>query len=269
MKESQFKCRPSTPQSSSLLEQIFRSDHLPVMIDLLCQLRLHHPQLTDVIAVSVAIDANKINSEIRWRLGKRQKPSALSHLFEGIKAGIFIPLAPPQLADEILQHAPEIAADTRTRVEDVLKEWATVRPSLKFHPPAMQQIEIIRLVDADDLIYMATQQQLGLPAVYTDDNHLKKMGAPTVRGRIDRDLRDYARGTAVKVGVSIGSGVVVMVPSRDGRRARCVPRGLACRVWTGTNPSCDGSGQIRCRMLSRILFVVRSAGVGLGSGEAV
>ena len=75
----------------------------------------------------------------------------------------------------------------------------------------MQQVEVIELADPKDLVYMAAQQQLGVSAIYSDDPHLERMGAPLVKGRIDDDLRDYARGSAVTLGVNIGSGLVVFI----------------------------------------------------------
>jgi hypothetical protein len=49
-------------------------------------LKVDQRPLAEVMALSVALDANKINSEFRWRLGWRKKPAASTHLFEAIRA---------------------------------------------------------------------------------------------------------------------------------------------------------------------------------------
>jgi hypothetical protein len=115
------------------------------------------------------------------------------------------------MEQEICANAEKLAAEIGRPKEEVLAEWNRIKPFLRVHETAMQQVEVFELADPKDLVYMATQQQLGVPAIYSTDPHLRRMGAPLVAGRIDDDLRDYARGMSVTVGVSLGSGIVVSV----------------------------------------------------------
>jgi hypothetical protein len=207
--------RAGTQASAQLgLKNLFRSNFLPALSAMMRALCAGYSGFNEVAVFSVVLDANKINAEIRWRLGARQKPWALSFLFESIEAQVVIGFVPIQLETEILDHAAEIAADTGRSIEDVRREWASIRPLLKIHDPAMQTIDVIDLPDVKDLPYIATQQQLGLAAIYTDDTDLKRMGAPVIEGRIDKELRDYARGSAVSIGVHVGSGVVVTIAGK-------------------------------------------------------
>jgi len=159
----------------------------------------------------MVLDANKVIAEIRWRLGKREKAHALSKIFESIEAKVLIAYVPGFMEQEIFANAEKVAAEVGKPKEDVLAEWNRIKPFLRVHETAMQEVEVLELADAKDLVYMATQQQLGVPAIYSTDPHLRRMGAPLVAGRIDDDLRDYARGMSVTVGVSLGSGIVISV----------------------------------------------------------
>jgi hypothetical protein len=69
-----------------MLQNIFRSDLLPAPVGFMHALKVDQRPLAEVMALSVALDANKINSEFRWRLGWRKKPAASTHLFEAIRA---------------------------------------------------------------------------------------------------------------------------------------------------------------------------------------
>lgn len=169
------------------------------------------PSLLGVQVFSIVLDANKVIAEIRWRLGKREKAHALSKIFESIEAKVLIAYVPGFMEEEILANAEKVAAETGRSKEVVWAEWHRIKPSLRVHETAMQEVEVIELADAKDLVYIATQQQLGVPAIYSDDPHLRRMGAPLVQSRIDDDLREYARGMSVTVGVSLGSGVVMSV----------------------------------------------------------
>lgn len=193
------------------LDQVFRSNLLPSLTQWMRSITAADPSLFGVEVFSMVLDANKVIAEIRWRLGKREKPHALSRLFESIEAKVLIAHVPSFMEQEIFANAEKIAAEVRRPKEDVLAEWSRIKPFLQVHETAMQQVEVLELADAKDLVYMATQQQLGVTAIYSTDPHLRRMGAPLVAGRIDGDLQDYARGMSVTVGVSLGSGVVVSV----------------------------------------------------------
>lgn len=191
------------------LDEVFRSNLLPSLTEWMRSITAADPSLFGVEVFSMVLDANKVIAEIRWRLGKREKPHAVSGLFESVEAKVLIAHVPSFMEQEIFANAEKIAAEVRRPKEDVLAEWSRIKPFLQVHETAMQQVEVLELADAKDLVYMATQQQLGVTAIYSTDPHLRRMGAPLVAGRIDGDLKDYARGMSVTVGVSLGSGVVV------------------------------------------------------------
>lgn len=197
--------------------------------------------LLDIEVFSMVLDANKVIAEIRWRLSKRTKPHALTGIFESIEARVLIAYVPSYTECEIFAKAKKLALETGKSEEDVIEEWRRIKPLLRVHDTAMQQVEVIELADPKDLVYMAAQQQLGVSAIYSDDPHLERMGAPLVKGRIDDDLRDYARGSAVTIGVNIGSGLVVLPCTRAGRyfgQCRIDRHSTAeaidnsCRSWT-------------------------------------
>ena len=201
----------TTTIASPKLDQVFRSNLLPSLTQWMWSITAADSSLLDVEVFSVVLDANKVIAEIRWRLGKRAKPHALSGIFESIEAKVLMAYVPCFMEQEIFANAEKIAAGLGRPTQDVLAEWSRIKPFLRVHETAMQQVEVLELADPKDLVYIATQQQLGVPAIYSTDPHLRRMGAPLVSGRIDDDLRDYARGMSVTVGVSLGSGIVISV----------------------------------------------------------
>ena len=193
------------------LNNVFRSNLLPSLAHWVRTITASDHSLFNIEVFSVVLDANKVIAEIRWRLSKRTKPHALTGLFESIRARALIAHVPSYTEREVFANAEELALEIGKTKVDVLEEWGRIKPFLRVHETAMQQVEVIELADPKDLVYMAAQQQLGLSAIYSDDPHLQRMGAPVVKGRIDDDLRDYARGSAVTIGVALGSGLVMSV----------------------------------------------------------
>lgn len=193
------------------LGNVFRSNLLPTLAHWIRGAAANDSSLLDIEVFSVVLDANKVIAEIRWRLSKRTKPHALSGIFESIEARVLIAYVPSYLEHEIFENAEKISFEVGKSTEAILEEWRRIKPFLRVHDTAMQQVEVIELADPKDLVYMAAQQQLGVSAIYSADPHFQRMGAPLVKGQIDQDLRDYARGTAVTIGVSLGSGIVVSI----------------------------------------------------------
>lgn len=198
-------------QGPSRLSDVFRSNLLPSLAHWVRATTNSDHNLLDIEVFSMVLDANKVIAEIRWRLNKRTKPHALTAIFESIEARVLIAHVPSYTECEILANAEKLALEIGKSKEEVIKEWRRIKPFLRVHDTAIQEVEVIELADPKDLVYMAAQQQLGLSAIYSDDPHLQRMGAPLVKGRIDDDLRDYARGSAVTIGVNIGSGLVVFI----------------------------------------------------------
>jgi hypothetical protein len=201
----------SNTPTSPRLSNVFRSNLLPTLAHWVRVATASDGTLLNIEVFSMVLDANKVIAEIRWRLSKRTKPHALTGIFESIEARVLVAYVPSYTEHEVFANAEELAREIGKSKEEVLEEWQRIKPFLRVHETAMQQVEVMELADPKDLVYMATQQQLGLSAIYSDDPHLQRMGAPLVKGRIDEDLRDYARGSAVTIGVSLGSGLVVSV----------------------------------------------------------
>ena len=170
-----------TPIDPSLSD-VFRSNLLPALLQLVRPLTTNCPGLLDVATFSIVLDANKIIGEIRWRLIHRQKPEARSPLFESIEAKVLIPFVPRHLEHEVLKNAELVARKTKKPVQDYVAEFERIKPFLKIHDTAMQPVEVVELADSKDLVYMATREQLNLPAIYSTDPHLQRMGAPLVAG---------------------------------------------------------------------------------------
>src|SRR6185437_10919352 len=198
---------PNTPYTPRL-GRVFRSKLLPALVDWLRAVSANDHTLLDIESFSILLDANKVIAEIRWRLGKRTKSYALTGIFESIEARVLIAYVPNYTEQEIFENAEKIALEIGKSKDEVFREWRRIKPFLRVLETAMQQVEVIELADPKDLVYMAAQQQLGLPAIYSADPHLQRMGAPLVKRRIDNDLRNYARASAVTIGVSFGSGLV-------------------------------------------------------------
>jgi len=189
----------------------FRTDTLPALVSLARSLKSLSPVLNDFLTLHLVLDANKVQGELRWRLGSRQKPFARTGLYEAIVAGVLVAYVPTQLEDEILEHIEDIARDTNRNIDEVHSEWEDFRSYLHVYAATAEPLLTTKYTDPDDLPYKWACNQLGLQAVYTDDPHLGWIGAPVVAVKIDGHLRDYARASTVKIGISIGSRAAVAV----------------------------------------------------------
>lgn len=157
-----------------------------------------------MIQIQVVIDANVVQGELRWRLGRRRNPSARSSLHEALVSGVLVAIAPSFLESEIGDHEIEIAISTNSSIADVRREWKDFRKLLYFLSPELPSGEQDEIADPDDLPYVAASKELGL-AVYSKDHHIAQMGAPVICISIDTRLRSYARATSVRIGFEIGS----------------------------------------------------------------
>jgi hypothetical protein len=202
----QFGEPPSVkPSHTRIVGKLFPSDLLPALVRLFQHVSAMSPALAGYVRFHLVLDANILQGELRWRLGKREKSHARTGLHEAIMSGVLVAYVPVILEQEIMEHAEEIALDTRSSVEDVRRELKELLPLLRVYEPRAEPIVVREIVDRDDLHYIATRTQLGLRAVYTNDPHLQRMGSPVVSEQIDLFLRDYARASAVKIGITLGS----------------------------------------------------------------
>jgi hypothetical protein len=80
-----------------------------------------------IFQLRVVIDANIVQGELRWRLKSRRKPGARSALHEVLECGVLVAYAPYFLENEIREHAPRLARETKTSLADVYREWKDFR----------------------------------------------------------------------------------------------------------------------------------------------
>src|SRR2546430_6612592 len=97
-----------TVQSDAFrLDSLFRSDFLPLLGSFLEMWPdLKHLVELRVIQIRAIVDANVVQRELRWRLGKRVNPQARSRLQEAIDAGVLVLIAPNFLKLEIEKYLP-------------------------------------------------------------------------------------------------------------------------------------------------------------------
>jgi hypothetical protein len=81
--------QPLSSESTLRLDHLFRSDHLVTIRDFFAMSpELHLLIRNQVVQVFAIVDANVIQGELRWRLGRREKRDARSGLEEALDAGV-------------------------------------------------------------------------------------------------------------------------------------------------------------------------------------
>jgi len=200
-----------TSRPSPRLEDFFRSHRLPQLIAFMDALPVLREFMPNPLQVRLVADANRIHAELRWRLRKRRHPDHRSAIHESIEAGVAVFLAPEYVKQEIEKYYEAIAADTRTTVAEVQKEWTQFQQYVGFYAPQERPSSSETYADIKDFPYVATWREVDAQAVYTADPHLAAMGAAVVSVFIDTQLRDYARASTVQIAVRIGSSLSVFV----------------------------------------------------------
>jgi len=151
------------------LDAFLRSDLLPHLLGLIQAFPSLRPLFPQILQVRVVIDANIVQGELRWRLKSRKRKDARSALQEVLACGILVAYAPHFLEEEIIEHAPRIAAETRRTLEEVLLEWEDLRAHIFFYTAqAKAEIDVSR-ADPDDVPYIDTMEQIASQAIYTRD----------------------------------------------------------------------------------------------------
>lgn len=200
---------PGKTASSLDLQELLRSDLLPHLVGLIRafpSLRTLFPQL---LQLRFVIDANIVQSELRWRLKSREKAGARTALHEVLVCGVLVVYAPHFLETEILEHAPRIAVETNSSLEDVQKEWSDFRRLLCFYTARAKSSFDVSRTDPKDVAYIDTLEEIGARAVYTRDTDFLRTTAPVVMIAIDRTLQQYARASTVRIAIVIGSSVSI------------------------------------------------------------
>jgi hypothetical protein len=193
------------------LEEMFPSDALVSMRGVLESLPALDILLQGLVRLRLVIDANIVQQEIRWRSGRRRNPAARSGLQEAIDSGIVVALAPTFLKSEIEDHLSDIAADTGVAIEEVRQHWQDFQPKLTFYEPQSADDGAMEVVDPDDVAYKRTCEELGADAVYSHDADLRAVKVPVISVSLDLTLRKHARSSSVVMGVTLGSGLTLMV----------------------------------------------------------
>jgi predicted nucleic acid-binding protein len=192
------------------LDQMIRSDSLPHMIAL-CERNAVLQQVVDkTLQIRLVLDANIVQRELRWRVGRRQKQEAKTALHESIEAGVVIALAPTALVEEINDHVADIANYANVSEDRVREEWMKFRQHIHFYEPELTE-PAGKCVDADDVPYKQTCIELGAHAVYTKDRHFQSMGVPLLMLDLDGVFRKYARANSVKLAFTLGSAFSVTI----------------------------------------------------------
>lgn len=211
-KEIEIKTVKNEQQSvRSEIEKILCSDVLPKLRDILELFPSLRSVLPQLLQLSVVIDANIVQGELWWRLKNRPRPELRSSLEEALASGVLIAYAPHHLEDEIREHTEELALSTKRSVADVEREWTSFRRYIHFHtgPEGVGG----DLPDPDDTAYLETLHDIAVRGVYTRDTHFQESDAPLIfiamdiRNPIDMALRRYARASAVRIGLSLGSSM--------------------------------------------------------------
>lgn len=193
------------------LESFVRSDALPELLSLAGSIPGIAPLLKEVLRIGVVLDADIVQRELRWRLGRRRKPTARTKLHEVITSGVIVPFVPTFLDTEISEHLADIANATGVGIEDARKEWQTFRSLLHFYAPKLPcKLAKHQVVDPDDLPYIAAADELGLP-IYSRDHHYRQMGAPVIAVLIDGTAQAYSRSSTLRIAVTMGSAFTVTI----------------------------------------------------------
>ena len=187
------------------LRKLLRSDLLPGFVALIKAVPGLQPLMPEILQLRLVIDANIVQEELRWRLKRRRKANARTALHEVLACGALIAYAPHFLEDEVREHALRIAAETRTSLDDVLREWEQIRQYLCFYTARTRGKLDVSRTDPDDVAYIDTIEEAAARAIYSHDRDYLRTTVPLVLIAIDGQLQRYARATSVRLGIVIGS----------------------------------------------------------------
>jgi len=187
------------------LNDLLRSDLLPHLAGLIQAFPSLRTLFPEILQLRVVIDANIVQSELRWRLKSRRKPGARSSLHEVLACGVLVAYAPHFLDTEILEHAPRLAMETNTSLASVQREWREFRKYICFYTARTKARIDVSRADPDDIAYIDTMEEIAARAIYTRDRDYLRTTTPVVLVAIDTTLRRYARASTVRIGFVIGS----------------------------------------------------------------
>lgn len=189
------------------------------------------PLFGEIPRVDVVVDANIILDDIEYLTLSRRDRTARTALQELIASGTVCAFAPLTLVAEVERHLPKIATRRRVDVERFKAVWLEYRASLHFfEPDPRTDAERSEAADPDDLPYKDLWLQLGARAIYTNDRHLRRMGAEVVRFEVFLSLREYARAASVELTIRFGGGLAIALGLGAIASLVTLTRGIAGRV---------------------------------------
>lgn len=191
------------------LQDLLRSDLLPHLVDLIQAFPEFCALFPRLLQLRFVIDANIVQGELRWRVKSRNNPAARTALHEVLACGVLVAYAPHFLESEIEKHAYNIATETNSSVEDVLREWSDFRRLICFYTAQEKTTLDVSRTDPDDIAYIDTMEAIGARAIYTRDHDFLRTTAPVVTVAIDTTLGRYARASTVRIAIVLGSSVSV------------------------------------------------------------
>ncbi len=192
------------------ISNFLHSDLLPYLAGLIEAFPDARTLFPEILRLRVVIDANIVQGELRWRLKSRRKPGARSALHEVLACGVLIGYAPHFLDGEIREHARRIATETNAAIADVYREWKDFRRYLCFYTAQEKSKTDVSSMDPDDIAYIDTLDEIAARAIYTHDRDYLRTRTPVILVSIDTTLQQYARASAVRIGIAIGSSFSVV-----------------------------------------------------------
>ena len=191
------------------LGDVLRSDLLPCLAGLIQALPSLRTLFPQIFQLRVVIDANIVQGELRWRLKRRRKPGARSALHEVLECGVLVAYAPYFLENEIREHAPRLARETKTSLADVYREWKDFRKYICFYTAQVKARVDVTRTDPDDVAYIDTMEEIAARAIYTRDRDFLRTTTPVILVAIDTMLQRYARASSIRIGFVLGSSFSV------------------------------------------------------------
>jgi|SRR5579875_2163289 len=201
--------KPEMKITALNLQEFLRSDLLPHLVGLIRAFPSLRTLLPQLLRLRFVIDANIVQSELRWRLSRRKNPTARTALHESLACGVLVAYAPHFLEDEIKEHMLDLARETNSSIGDVTREWKELRQLLCFYTPRTKTKMDVSRTDPDDVAYIDTVEEIAVRAIYTRDSDFLRTSAPLVLVAIDVSLREYARASTIRIAVMMGSSISI------------------------------------------------------------
>lgn len=153
------------------------------------------------------LDANAVIADIRWLVKKRKSPNGRTALQEAIASKTLVAFAPSFLDDEIRLNLAKVSEYEGIPLEPMLEAWREYRASIHFYEAERPATPVATPgavdphppVDPKDVPYVETYLAVGAAAILTNDPHLTRMGARTVRFELAVAMRDYARAASIEL----------------------------------------------------------------------